>query len=120
MAQILIAEDQSDLRDMMASSMRMEGHNVFSTANGMEALEKARETAPDLLILDIHLPQMSGPEICQQLKKTKALSALPILMISAEASPEEIEAGLLAGAGAFLNKPFSLENLVAHVNRLLG
>ena len=119
MAQILIAEDQIDLRDMMTSSMQMEGHEVFATSNGKDALKKAKENNPDLIILDIHLPQMSGPEICRQLKGMKKFAELPILMISAEATPQEVEAGLKAGAGAYLNKPFTLENFVFQVNQLL-
>jgi len=120
MARILIAEDQSDLRDMMSSSMQMEGHEVFSISNGKDALKKAKESSPDLVILDIHLPQMSGTEICRQLKGLKEFAKLPILMISAEASAEEVEASLKAGAGAFLDKPFTLENLVVQVNQLLA
>ncbi len=120
MARIFLAEDQRELSRMISSSLRIEGHQVESVADGQSALERLLEGKYDLAILDIHLPGMSGVEICNQLQARGRANTPHILVISADADPHQIQSCLAAGAEAYLNKPFSLSNLLQSVDNLLG
>ncbi|MQC27045.1 MAG: response regulator [Chloroflexi bacterium] len=120
MARILIAEDQQDLRDMISFALRLEGHQVAVTMDGQEALDKAEEADPDLFILDIHMPIITGYEVCRQLKARPQFYATPIIMISAKGNDDEIQAGLDAGAQIYIRKPFAPQALMDHVNALLS
>lgn len=119
MARILIAEDQDDLREMISFTLRLEGHQVVPTADGEEALKQAKETQPDLFIVDIHMPRMTGYELCKQLKEQDQFEDAPIIIISARGQQDEIQAGLDAGAQDYLRKPFAPQALMNKVNALL-
>jgi len=105
---ILIAEDQSDLREMIASTLRMAGHEVAAEPDGEAALRTAQQIHPDLIIMDVHMPLLSGFEVCAQLKADKAFLDVRILLISGMANNQEIQAGLNAGAQEYIRKPFEL------------
>lgn len=119
MARILIAEDQEDLREMIAYALRLEGHQVLSAADGEEALEQAHEHTPDLFILDIAMPRMSGYQLCRHLREDSQFENSPIIIISARGLQEEVLAGLNAGAAVYIRKPFEPETLMARVKALL-
>lgn len=119
MARILIAEDQVDLRDMIAFTLRLGGHQVVATADGAQALQQAHDTLPDLIILDIHMPRMTGQQVCQQLKSLKRFEHVPIIMLSAKGNQDEIQASLDAGATEYIQKPFPVEQLTQRVDALL-
>jgi two-component system cell cycle response regulator len=104
---------------MLASSMRLEGHKVLAATDGQEAVKRAEIENPDLIILDIHMPRLTGYEVCQKLKGKKKFKNTPIILISAQGEAKEIKAGLDAGAKVYLPKPFTIETLVSHVNSLL-
>jgi DNA-binding response OmpR family regulator len=120
MARILVAEDQSDLREMISFTLRLAGHQVVATNDGAEALQQAQDTQPDLIILDLHMPRLTGYEVCRQLKALEAFKDTPVIIISAKGSPDEIQAGLDAGASEYIRKPFPIENLTSRVRALLG
>jgi DNA-binding response OmpR family regulator len=120
MARILIAEDQEDLREMLAFALRLEGYQVVLTRDGQDALTQARETQPDLFILDIHMPGLTGYELCKQLKALPQFEKAPIIIISARGQQDEIRAGLDAGAQVYMRKPFAPQDLVENVNSLLA
>lgn len=119
MARILIAEDQTDLREMIAFTLRLAGHQVVTTADGQEAFLQAQDTFPDLIILDIHMPRMTGHEVCQQLKCLQDFEHTPVIMLSARGNPDEIKAGFDAGAADYIQKPFPIEQLTQRVDALL-
>jgi DNA-binding response OmpR family regulator len=119
MARILIAEDQADLRDMIAFTLRLEGHQVVPCGDGLEALTKAEDNHPDLFILDIHMPGLTGYELCRQLKAKPHFSKTPIIIISAKGQQDEIQAGMDAGAQVYIRKPFAPTDLLLNVKSLL-
>lgn len=119
MARILIAEDQADLREMLSFTLRLDGHQVVAAADGEEALDEALTTLPDLIVLDIKMPGLSGFQVCKQLKRDEKFGDTPIIIISAVNSDELIEEGYQAGASEFLPKPFSPQLLSERVKTLL-
>ena len=120
MARILIAEDQEDLREMIAIALRLDGHQVVLASDGKEALEQAKDTSPDLFILDIHMPQMTGYEVITNLRKQLRFRNAPIIIISAKNLDDEIQAGLDAGGVDYLRKPFPPQILTSRVNSHLS
>jgi DNA-binding response OmpR family regulator len=119
MAKILIAEDQADLREMLSFALRLDGHQVAAVADGNEALSQALATHPDLIVLDIKMPGLSGFQVCEQLKQDEKFGETPIIIISALNTDEQVEAGYEAGACEFLPKPFSPQVLSERVNTWL-
>lgn len=118
-SKILVAEDQTDLREMIALTLRMAGHEVSAEPDGQAALRTAQQIHPDLIILDVHMPLLTGFEVCQLLQADETLRDVRILLISAMANDEEIQAGLNAGAHEWIRKPFELGHLIQRVDALL-
>ncbi|MCB9136472.1 MAG: response regulator [Anaerolineales bacterium] len=116
MANILIVEDEQDLLQVMSLKLMREGHSVFTAEYGQEALLKVEEYLPDLVILDIMLPEMSGWEICTAIRQ---ISAIPIIMVTALSADQDVVRGLDLGADEYVTKPFQLQTLVARVNAIL-
>ncbi len=98
MARILIAEDERDIRDLIEITLKFAGHEVHKVANGAEAVEKAPELLPDLIMMDVRMPRMSGYEACVALKNIDSIKDIPIVFLSAKGQDAEIEAGLDVGA----------------------
>lgn len=119
MAKILIAEDERDIRDLIAFTLQFAGHEVTATSNGEEALQKAIELIPDLILLDVRMPRMSGYEACQQIKANPATSQIPVAFLSAKGQESEVEAGLAAGAVEYILKPFAPDQLNERVKAIL-
>lgn len=119
MAKILIAEDERDIRDLIAFTLQFAGHEVTATSNGEEALQKAIELIPDLILLDVRMPRMSGYEACQQIKANPATSQIPVVFLSAKGQESEVEAGLAAGAVEYILKPFAPDQLNERVKAIL-
>lgn len=120
MAKILIAEDERDIRDLIAFTLQFAGHEVTATSNGEEALQKAVELVPDLILLDVRMPRMSGYEACQQIKANPATSHIPVVFLSAKGQESEVETGLAAGAVEYILKPFAPDQLNERVNAILA
>ena len=119
MAKILIVEDHNDLREMIASALRYAGHTVVAVGDGLEGLKSAEEERPDLIILDVHLPRLSGQELCKRLKRKARFRETPIILMSANAELAQIQACLGSDATLYLPKPFTLQSLTAGVESLL-
>lgn len=109
-----------DLREMIAFTLRLAGHQVVAAADGEKALEQAQDTLPDLIILDLHMPRMTGYEVCQRLKALEDFKETPVIIISAKGNPDEIQAGIDAGATEYIRKPFPIESLTQRVEALLN
>jgi DNA-binding response OmpR family regulator len=114
---ILVAEDQADIRDLLALNLRNAGYEVTAVADGREALARQTEQARDLLILDLMMPGLDGLEVCKALRAKG--SATPILMLTAKSTELDRVLGLELGADDYLTKPFSLAELLARVKALL-
>ncbi len=119
MAKILIAEDERDIRDLVAFTLRFAGHEVFAVENGALAVEAAPEQMPDLILMDVRMPQMTGYEACEHIKADERVKHIPVVFLSAKGQDSEIQTGLQAGASEYLLKPFGPMALVEKVRELL-
>lgn len=120
MAKILIAEDERDIRDLVAFTLRFAGHEVFAAANGEEAVELAPKVSPDLILMDVRMPRMTGYEACKVMKANPDLRDIPVVFLSAKGQESEIQQGLDVGAEAYLLKPFAPDQLTARVKEILA
>ena len=120
MAKILIAEDERDIRDLVAFTLRFAGYEVFTAANGEEAVELAPNVNPDLILMDVRMPRMTGYEACRIMKLNPDLKDIPIVFLSAKGQETEIQQGLEAGAEEYLLKPFAPDQLTSHVKIILA
>jgi two-component system, OmpR family, phosphate regulon response regulator PhoB len=117
---VLVVEDEDNIAIALDYLMTREGYDHDRIANGAEALGRIRETHPDLVLLDVMLPEVSGYEICQGVRLDPALADVKILMMTARGSAIERRKGLALGADGFISKPFELKELREEVRRLLG
>ncbi len=117
---VLIVEDEDNIAIALDYLLTREGYEQDRVANGAEAMARVRAMQPDLVLLDVMLPEVSGYEICQQIRMDPALSDVKILMMTARGSAMERRKGLALGADGFISKPFELTELRAEVRRILG
>ncbi len=120
MAKILIAEDERDIRDLVAFTLRFAGHEVFAASNGEEAVELAPKVNPDLILMDVRMPRMTGYEACKILKSDPDLKDIPVVFLSAKGQENEIQQGLDSGAEDYLLKPFAPDQLTSRVKMILA
>src|SRR6202035_1058912 len=114
---VLIADDDPRLRKLLVYTLQRANFHVVSAADGLSALETARQIKPDLFVLDVGMPGMNGIEVCRQLRAEQVIT--PILMLTGFGSEAEKVAGLDAGADDYQTKPFAAKELLARVNGLL-
>jgi len=118
MKKLLIVEDDPGLLALEREMLRND-YEITTATTGEEALAMIRESMPDLVLLDIMLPQMSGYEVCQKLKQDPATARLPIVMLTGQDKAEALSEGFEAGADMYINKPFSSRKLQAVVKAVL-
>jgi len=116
---ILIVDDEEDVLELVRYNLDKNGYNVETAATGEQALAKARAKLPDLVILDLMLPNIDGLEVCKKLKGDSKTQNIPIIMLSAKGEEADIVTGLELGADDYVTKPFSPKILVARVRRIL-
>jgi len=119
MPKILAVDDEPDALELLKVNLRTAGYDVTTAADGDEALKKARAIVPDLIILDVMLPEVDGLEVCKILRRDKQVSAIPIIMLTAKAAEIDRVLGLELGADDYVTKPYSPRELVLRVKRLL-
>jgi CheY-like chemotaxis protein len=119
MAKILIAEDERDIRELVNFSLQFGGFVVVQAANGAEAVEQAQKELPDLILMDVRMPKMTGYEACRQMKSMPELRDIPVVFLSAKGQETEIQTGLEAGAEEYILKPFAPDELVKQVQAVL-
>jgi DNA-binding response OmpR family regulator len=120
MARILIAEDEPDIRELVAFVLRFAGHEVTATSNGEDALLQASLIIPDIIIMDVRMPRMTGYEACRAMKADIALKDIPVVFLSAKGQDSEIQTGLEMGAEEYLLKPFAPDQLSERVKAILA
>ena len=113
---ILIVDDEAGLRELVRINLEHEGYGVVQAENGVHGLEAVREEHPDLVIMDVMMPEMDGWEACRKLRE---FSAVPVLMLTARVQSQDIVTGLDSGADDYLLKPFNMDELMARVRALL-
>jgi two-component system phosphate regulon response regulator PhoB len=118
-SKILVVEDEPDALELILFNLRAAGYEVITAENGQEALRKARTTNPDLMLLDLMLPELDGLEVCKLLRRDPATANLPIIMLTARAAEIDRILGLEIGADDYVTKPFSARELVLRIKKLL-
>jgi two-component system, OmpR family, alkaline phosphatase synthesis response regulator PhoP len=116
---IIIIEDEQDIIGLVTHYLEKEGYRVTAIRDGAKGLQQVKSETPDLLILDIMLPEIDGLEICRRVRSDTKVAALPIIMLTAKGEETDRVVGLEVGADDYLTKPFSPKELVARVKALL-
>lgn len=116
---ILVVDDEAVLMETLAYNLQQAGYQVTTAADGLSALEAARRDKPDLIILDVMLPEMDGLEVCRQLRRENATAITPILMLTAKGEEIDKVVGLEVGADDYVTKPFGRREILARVRALL-
>ena len=119
MAKILIAEDERDIRDLITFTLSFAGHQVTAASNGEEAVQKALQIIPDLILMDVRMPRMTGYEACKRMKEESTIKHIPVAFLSAKGQETEVQTGLSVGAVEYILKPFSPDELTERVKHLL-
>ena len=116
---ILVVEDDLDIRELISFNLANEGHQVFEANDGEVGIDKARNNNPDLILLDLMLPGIQGLDVCRIIKSDQETKEIPIIMVTALGQEEDIVKGLETGADDYITKPFSIKVLIARVNSVL-
>lgn len=116
---ILVAEDERDIRELIVFSLQLNGFNVVEVPNGKEAVDKAQEIKPDIILMDVRMPIMTGYEACKVLKAEEKTKEIPIVFLSAKGQEAEVSTGLELGAEEYFLKPFAPDELIDRVNKIL-
>jgi len=112
---VLVVEDEADVAEMIRYNLGKEGYDVRLAGNGMDALRLAKEAKPDLILLDIMVPQLNGWEICRRLKQDRETVAIPVIMVTGRVEEGDKVLGFEMGADDYVTKPFSPRELLARV-----
>jgi two-component system, OmpR family, alkaline phosphatase synthesis response regulator PhoP len=116
---ILVVDDDPELVELVSFNLKQAGYAISTAENGVEAIKKARSLLPDLILLDVMMPELDGFAVCEILRRDSTTASIPIIMLTALSSELGRMAGLGSGATDFLSKPFSPRLLVERVENLL-
>jgi two-component system alkaline phosphatase synthesis response regulator PhoP len=119
MKRILVIEDDKDIVELVRYNLEREDFHVIAARDGVSGLAQVKKSRPDLLLLDLMLPKLSGLEICKEIRRDQSLNRLPILMLTARGEEADRVLGLELGADDYVTKPFSPRELVARIKALL-
>ena len=108
---ILVVDDEAPIRENLCRFLRLEGHSVDEAADGLQALDKLRLCAPDLVLCDVMMPHCNGFELLAAMQADGSLKHIPLVFLSASAEPEKLQEGLAMGARQYVTKPFNLQRL---------
>jgi DNA-binding response OmpR family regulator len=117
---VLIVDDEANIVAALEYLLQRSGYEVRSAPNGEEALQQVESFGPDLVLLDVMMPQRSGYDVCQRIRERPEWNRIRILMLSARGRDAEVNKGLSLGADLYITKPFSNAELVARIGELLG
>ncbi|HET6350049.1 MAG TPA: response regulator [Candidatus Krumholzibacteria bacterium] len=116
---IVVIEDEEDILEVIAYNLKREGYEVTTSTSGEDGLAKIERAAPDLVILDLMLPEIDGLDLCRKLKSDPVTKAIPVIMVTAKGEESDVVLGLGMGADDYMVKPFSPKELVARVKAVL-
>jgi len=120
MARILVVDDEKDIRNLLRQVLEHAGYQVETAANGREALEMVERSLPDLMLLDIMMPELDGWEVCRQVKSKQRTKHLPVILLTVRNQPlDKIVGTEVVGADDYITKPFDLDDLLARVEQRL-
>jgi two-component system phosphate regulon response regulator PhoB len=118
-SKVLVVDDEPEAVELVEFNLRQAGYSVITAGDGAEALKKARAALPDLIVLDLMLPEVDGLEVCKMLRRDPVTAAIPIIMLTAKAAEIDRVLGLEMGADDYVTKPFSPRELVLRAKKLL-
>jgi len=116
---VLVVEDEQDVADLLRYNLSKEGYDVVIVGNGADALKRARETKPELILLDIMVPQLNGWEVCRRLKQDAETRGIPIIMVTGRVEEGDKVLGFEMGADDYVTKPFSPRELIARIRAVV-
>ncbi len=117
---ILVVDDEPDFVETVEFFLSGSDYQVFVAKNGKEALEMVKTERPDLVVLDVMMPEMDGMEACERLKKDPTTNSIPIIMLTAKGRKEDVVDAIAAGANSYIVKPFNLSELVERIEKVLS
>ncbi len=117
---ILVVDDEPDFVETVEFFLSGSDYQVFVAKNGKEALEKVKTERPDLVLLDVMMPEMDGLEACKRLKNDPTTNSIPIIMLTAKGRKEDVVDAIAAGANSYIVKPFNLSELVERIEKVLS
>ena len=120
MPTVLVADDDADVRDVVVFKLEQAGYDVIVAEDGAAALQCARERKPDLAVLDVMMPGVSGLDAIREIRADAALADLPVILLTARAQESDVETGFDSGADDYITKPFSPRELASRVQALLS
>ena len=117
---VLVADDDDDIRDLVAFRLDRAGYEVLRAGDGQQALDLAREHHPDLAVLDVMMPKLTGYDVTRELRANSETSRIPVILLTARVQEADVARGFEAGADDYVKKPFSPQELKARVQAVLG
>ncbi|MDT8286520.1 MAG: response regulator [Elusimicrobiales bacterium] len=117
---ILLVEDSKNISAVLVDVLKAEGYTVMHAPDGVTGVAMTRREKPDLLLLDLLLPKLSGYDVCNTIKRDNNTRHIPVLVISTMDKPESVARAKACGAANFMRKPYNLDDLLAEIKRLLG
>jgi DNA-binding response OmpR family regulator len=117
---VLVADDEPDILELVTFRLERAGYEVVQARDGEEALQAATERQPDLAVLDVTMPKLSGYDVTRQLREQDSTSEMPVILLTARVEEADVERGFDSGADDYLKKPFSSQELHARVQAILG
>jgi DNA-binding response OmpR family regulator len=120
MQKILIAEDEPDILELITFTLQFGGFEVIPTSNGEDALEMTRSEKPDLVLLDVRMPRMTGYDVCKYIKSENETRKTPVVFLSAKGQESEVNTGLDLGATEYILKPFAPDYLLDRLRNILS
>lgn len=120
MLKILVAEDEKDILELITFTLQYGGYDVIPTSNGADALEMTRKLHPNLALLDVRMPRMSGYDVCKHLKADQQTKKIPVVFLSAKGQEAEIKTGYESGATDYILKPFAPDQLLRRLSQILS
>jgi two-component system OmpR family response regulator len=114
---VLVVDDEDSLVDLLATALRFTGYEVISAGSGFDALRSVKESLPDLIVLDVNMPDLDGFEVCRRIRRD-GIDA-PVIFLTARDAPEDLRTGFSHGGDDYLTKPFSLEELSLRIEAIL-
>jgi DNA-binding response OmpR family regulator len=117
---VLVADDDRDIRELVTFKLGHAGFTVEAVEDGVSALDRARDTRPDLVLLDVMIPGLSGLDVARQLRADSETARLPVILLTARTQESDVESGFAVGADDYVVKPFSPRELVSRVQAVLS
>jgi DNA-binding response OmpR family regulator len=117
---VLVADDDDDIRDLVAFRLDRAGYEVLRAGDGQQALDLAKKHVPDLAVLDVMMPKLTGYDVTRELRADAATSRIPVILLTARVQEADVARGFEAGADDYVKKPFSPQELKARVQAVLG